>query len=218
MYAIVEIAGQQFKVEKGQKLYVHRLEQKEGSDVEFSNVMLLEKDGKVDVGQPFVEGVKISAKILEHVKGDKVLVFKKKRRKGYQKLNGHRQLLSRIEVEEILEKGAKPAKKESKTSAEKKEETPAPAVKKETKAKKPAKKTETKKAQPKKSEAKTTKKEATKTTAKKATTQKTTTKSASTTKKAAAKPKATAATKKTTAKKEEKKDDAGKKDEQKTEK
>jgi len=87
MYAIVEIAGQQFKVEKKQEIFVHRLEDKEGSKVEFSDVLLIDKDGKVNVGTPTVKGALVSAKVLEHMKADKVLVFKKKRRKGYQKLN-----------------------------------------------------------------------------------------------------------------------------------
>ncbi|MBE0661096.1 MAG: 50S ribosomal protein L21 [Bacteroidales bacterium] len=102
MIAIVDIAGQQFKVEKGQKLFVHRLEGEAGAKVEFGNVMLVDNGGTVTVGTPKVEGASVSATILEHMKGDKVLVFKKKRRKGYQKLNGHRQYLSKIEIEGIV--------------------------------------------------------------------------------------------------------------------
>jgi large subunit ribosomal protein L21 len=102
MIAIVDIAGQQFKVEKGQKLFVHRLEGEAGSKVEFNKVLLLDNEGKLAVGTPTVEGASVSAKIVEHLKGDKVLVFKKKRRKGYQKLNGHRQYLSKIEIEDIV--------------------------------------------------------------------------------------------------------------------
>jgi large subunit ribosomal protein L21 len=102
MIAIVDIAGQQFKVEKGQKLFVHRLEGEAGTKVEFGNVMLVDNGGTVTVGTPKVEGASVSATILEHMKGDKVLVFKKKRRKGYQKLNGHRQYLSKIEIEGIV--------------------------------------------------------------------------------------------------------------------
>lgn len=135
MYAIVEIAGQQYKVEKGQQIYVHRLEQEEGSDVEFNDILLIENDGKVSVGKPNVEGAMISAKVLEHVKGDKVLVFKKKRRKGYQKLNGHRQQFSKLEIGDILEKGARPVKKESKATEEPKA---GQAEKPKTEAKKPA--------------------------------------------------------------------------------
>ena len=101
MYAIVDIAGQQFKVEKGQKLFVHRLEGSTGDKVEFSNVLLIENEGQTAVGTPTVEGAVVTATILEHLKGDKVLVFKKKRRKGYQKLNGHRQYLSKIEINDI---------------------------------------------------------------------------------------------------------------------
>jgi len=101
MYAIVEIAGQQFKVEKDQKIFVHRLTQNEGENVEFEKVLLLDKNGQVKVGTPVVEGVKVSATVLKHIKGEKVLVFKKKRRKGYQKCNGHRQYLSQIKINEI---------------------------------------------------------------------------------------------------------------------
>jgi large subunit ribosomal protein L21 len=101
MYAIVEIAGQQFKVEKDRKVYVHRLEQNEGDLVEFEKVLLIENDGEIKVGQPIISGAKVNAKILSHLKGDKVLVFKKKRRKGYQKLNGHRQYLTQILIEDI---------------------------------------------------------------------------------------------------------------------
>ena len=102
MFAIVEIAGQQFKVEKGAKIYVHRLESEEGSAVDFENVLLVDNDGDVKVGAPAVEGAKVSAKVLSHVKGDKVIVFKKKRRKGYKKKNGHRQQFTQIQVEDIL--------------------------------------------------------------------------------------------------------------------
>ncbi len=101
MYAIVEIAGQQFKVEKDQKLYVHRLQAEEGAQVEFDNVLLIDNEGEVNVGTPKVEGAKITAKVLSHLKGDKVIVFKKKRRKSYKKKNGHRQFLSQIQIEGI---------------------------------------------------------------------------------------------------------------------
>jgi large subunit ribosomal protein L21 len=102
MYVIVEIAGQQFKAEKGRKLYVHRLAQDEGSAVSFDRVLLTDSDGQVKVGAPVVKGAAVNAKILKHIKDDKVLVFKKKRRKGYQKLNGHRQCLTQIQIEEIV--------------------------------------------------------------------------------------------------------------------
>ena len=131
MYAIVDIAGQQFKVEKDQKLFVHRLEVEEGKKVSFDKVLLIDTGNKVSVGDPVVKGASVDAKVISHMKGDKVLVFKKKRRKGYQKLNGHRQYLTQIQIEAISEKGA-PAKKE--TPAAKKEEAPAA----KTTAKKPA--------------------------------------------------------------------------------
>ena len=102
MYEIVEIAGQQMKVEKGQKIYVHRLETAEGESVVFDKVLLVDNDGDVKVGTPVVEGASVTASVVEHVKGDKVLVFKKKRRKGYQKMNGHRQYLTKIQIEEVL--------------------------------------------------------------------------------------------------------------------
>ncbi len=101
MYAIVEIAGQQFKVSKDQKLFVHRLEGAEGSKVEFDKIFLVDNDGKIAVGSPVVSGAKISATILSHLKGDKVLIFKKKRRKGYQKMNGHRQSFTQIQINEV---------------------------------------------------------------------------------------------------------------------
>jgi large subunit ribosomal protein L21 len=101
MYAIVDIAGQQFKVEKDQKVFVHRLEAKEGAKVSFDKVLLVDNDGDVKVGAPTVSGAKVSAKVISHVRADKVLVFKKKRRKGYQKLNGHRQDLTEIQVQDI---------------------------------------------------------------------------------------------------------------------
>ena len=107
MYAIVDIAGQQFKVSKGQKLKVHRLEAEEGKHVELDNVLLVSDGKTVNVGTPKVDGFRISAKVLNHGKGDKELVFKKKRRKGYQKLNGHRQYLTELWIEAILGKGEK---------------------------------------------------------------------------------------------------------------
>jgi len=146
MYAIVEIAGQQFKVEKDQQIFVHRLDSKEGEKVTFDNVLLIETGGKVKVGSPNVSGAKVTAKVLEHLKGDKVVVFKKKRRKGYRVKNGHRQYLSKIEIQKIDEKAA--AKKAVKPKA---------AAKPKTK-KAPAKKTTAKKTT-KKAPKKTTKKE-----------------------------------------------------------
>lgn len=105
MYAIVEIAGQQFKVTRGNKVYVNRLEANEGSKVEFNKVLLIDNDGKIQIGTPSVDGAKVAATVLAHLKGDKVIVFKKKRRKGYQKSNGHRQQLSQILIQGVLAKG-----------------------------------------------------------------------------------------------------------------
>ena len=115
MYAIVEIAGQQFKVEKDQKLFVHRLESKEGSKVTFDNVLLLANGDKISVGAPAIDGAQVGVKVLKHFKGNKVIVFKKKRRKGYRVKNGHRQALTEIQVENILVSGAKKTKKVEKS-------------------------------------------------------------------------------------------------------
>ena len=107
MYAIVEIAGQQFKVSKDQKVYVHRLASEEGTKVSFDKVLLLDENGTVTLGAPAVEGASVEAKVLQHLKGDKVIIFKKKRRKGYKKKNGHRQALTQILIEGISATGAK---------------------------------------------------------------------------------------------------------------
>jgi large subunit ribosomal protein L21 len=104
MYAIVDIAGKQFKVAKDQYIYAPLLEGEEGSSVKFDKVLLVDNDGKVDVGTPTISGVSISGKILEHVKGDKVIVFKKKRRKGYAVKNGHRQQYTKLQIENIAAK------------------------------------------------------------------------------------------------------------------
>ena len=146
MYAIVEIAGQQFKVQKDQKLFVHRLEAAEGDKISFDKVMLTDDNGKVTIGAPVIEGVAVNAKILQHLKGDKVIVFKKKRRKGYQKSNGHRQYLTELVIEGIGSEAKKaPAKKAAAEKAT--EKVP---VKKAAPAKKVAPKAEAKKAAPKK--------------------------------------------------------------------
>ncbi len=134
MYAIVEIAGQQYKVAKDQKVFVHRLEGKEGSKVSFDKVLLLD-DGKVTIGAPVIENAVVSAKILGHLKGDKVIVFKKKRRKGYKVKNGHRQFLTEIQIDGISTKKAPAKKAEAKKETAEKKEAPA---KKEAAAKKPA--------------------------------------------------------------------------------
>ena len=101
MYAIVEIAGQQNKEKKDQKIFVHRLDAEAGKKVDFDKVLLIENDGKVTLGAPAIKGAKVSAKVEEHVKGDKVIVFRKKRRKGYKKKNGHRQCFTAITITDI---------------------------------------------------------------------------------------------------------------------
>lgn len=101
MYAIVEIAGQQFKVQKDQKIFVHRLDAEAGKKVDFDKVLLIENDGKVTLGAPAIKGAKVTAQVEEHLKGDKVIVFKKKRRKGYKKRNGHRQSFTAITIKDI---------------------------------------------------------------------------------------------------------------------
>ena len=116
MYAIVEIAGQQFKVAKDQKVFVHRLPGNEGDKVSFDKVLLLD-DGKVTIGAPAIKGAGVTAKILGHLKGDKVIVFKKKRRKGYRVKNGHRQAFSEIQITSIATSGHKVVKTETKEEA-----------------------------------------------------------------------------------------------------
>jgi len=131
MYAIVEIAGQQFKVVQDQKLFVHRLADKEGDKVSFDKVYLLDDGKKVTLGAPAITGASVEAKVVSHLKGDKVIVFKKKRRKGYRVKNGHRQALTELVIEKIQASGAKakaapvkaekaaPAKTEKKATAKK---------------------------------------------------------------------------------------------------
>ena len=101
MYAIVEIAGHQYKVQKDQQIYVNRLQSEEGSKVQFDRVMLVENAGKITVGAPAIEGMKVTASVQKHLKGDKVIIFKKKRRKGYQKKNGFRPYLTELKIETI---------------------------------------------------------------------------------------------------------------------
>ena len=117
MYAIVDIAGQQFKVEKDQKIFVHRLDGEEGDEVQFDKVLLIENDDAVIVGEPVIAGALVSAKIVAHLKGDKTIVFKKKRRKGFKVKKGHRQLLTQLLIEDIVEKEG--VKKERKKAATK---------------------------------------------------------------------------------------------------
>ena len=153
MYAIVEIAGQQFKVAKDQKVYVHRLKEDEGKKVSFHNVLLLEDGKNITIGAPAIDGAAVEAKVVKHLKGDKVIVFKKKRRKGYRKKNGHRQYLTELVIEGIVAKGAKkPAAAKAKAETPKaKAEVKKEAVKKQAPA---AKKAAPKKATPKKPAAK----------------------------------------------------------------
>lgn len=146
MYAIVNIAGQQFKVEKDQQIFVHRLPGKAGDKVSFDHVLLVDNNGKVEVGAPAVSGAKVTGKVVEHVKGDKVIVFKKKRRKGYQTRNGHRQQFTKIAIDGISIGGEKKA-------AAKKEEAPKAETKK-AEVKKEAPAAEKKAAAPKKTETK----------------------------------------------------------------
>ena len=168
MYAIVEIAGQQFKVAKDQKLFVHRLADKEGAKVRFENVLLLDDGKKVTVGAPAITGASVEAKVTQHLKGDKVIVFKKKRRKGYRVKNGHRQYLTELVIEKINEKGAAKAAPKAKAAEEKPAAKKAAPKKTATKAAAkttakaapakaaPAKKSPAKKVAPKKATAKTT--------------------------------------------------------------
>ena len=114
MYAIVNIQGQQFKVTDGQEIYVHRMKEDTGKKVEFSDVVLTENEGKVKIGTPNIKGAKVTATVLEHLKDDKVLIFKKRRRKGYEKLNGHRQYLTKIKISLSDSKKAKAETKETK--------------------------------------------------------------------------------------------------------
>jgi len=144
MYAIVEIAGQQFKVEEGKKIFVHRLEVEEGNQIEFDRVLLIDDDGKITIGEPTIKDVVVEGKILDHMRGDKVIVFKKKRKKGYRIKNGHRQNFTQVEIVSINVKGS------SKKATPKKEEvvvaevnvTEAPQKENKSAAKKPAVKKE----------------------------------------------------------------------------
>ena len=160
MYAIVEIAGQQFKVEEGKKIFVHRLEVEEGKQIEFDQVLLIEDEGKITIGEPTIKDAIVEGKILDHMRGDKVIVFKKKRKKGYRVKNGHRQNFTQVEIVSIngkvSPKKTTPKKEEVKVTETKVTEEPVkvkktaakkPAVKKE---EAPAKKTSVKKVAEKK--------------------------------------------------------------------
>ena len=141
MYAIVEIAGQQFKVAKDQKVFVNRLSTEEGKTVDFDKVLLVGDGSNITLGAPAIDGALVGAKVLRHLKGDKVIVFKKKRRKGYRVKNGHRQSLTEIVIESIATSGAKKAapkkeekKAEPKAAAPAKETAPKATAKKSSKA------------------------------------------------------------------------------------
>jgi large subunit ribosomal protein L21 len=166
MYAIVEIAGQQFKVEEGKKIFVHRLDVEDGKKIDFDHVLLIEEDGKVTVGEPTVKDASVQAKVIEKVRGQKVIVFKKKRKKGYRVKNGHRQNFTQVEIISINGKTSSKKQSPKKEAApvadepvkEKKAEAKKPAAKKpeaaakKTATKKPAeKKPATKKSETKKS-------------------------------------------------------------------
>ena len=135
MYAVVEIQGSQFKVEKDQKLFVNRIDAKEGSKVSFDNVLLVDDGKKVQVGKPSISGTSVEAKIISHKKDDKVIVFKKKRRKGYKVKNGHRQAITEIIIQGISEKKVSP-KKEVETAKKATATKKVTAAKKTTTAKK----------------------------------------------------------------------------------
>jgi large subunit ribosomal protein L21 len=169
MYAIIDIVGQQFKVEKNTRIFAHRLEGKEGDELEFDKVMLIDNDGKVIIGTPFLKNALVTAKIISHLKGDKIKVFKKKRRKGYQVLNGHRQYFTELEINDIFEQapdkkvtakakaGEKPEKTEpAKDTVEKETAPKATAAKTGTKAKTEQKPAEEKAEEPKEKSTKKT--------------------------------------------------------------
>ena len=154
MYAIVEIAGHQYKVAKDQQVFVNRLDAEEGKKVKFDRVLLVDKGGDVTVGAPAVDGMAVHAVVERHLKGDKVLVFKKKRRKGYQKLNGFRASLTEIKITDIKKAAAKKAapKKDAEAAPAKEAAAKKPAAKKAAAKKPAAKKPAAKKAAPKKTE------------------------------------------------------------------
>jgi len=151
MYAIVDIAGQQFKVEQGKRIFVHRLEVEEGKEIEFDKVLLIEDEGKITIGEPLIKDALVGGKVLDHLRGDKVIVFKKKRKKGYRIKNGHRQNFTQVEIISIngksLPKKASPKKEEVKVAdaIEVEETTREKKTAKKAAAKTPAKKTASKK-------------------------------------------------------------------------
>jgi large subunit ribosomal protein L21 len=166
MYAIVEIAGQQFKVEEGKKIFVHRLKAEDGKQIDFEKVLLIEDDGKITIGEPVIKDAKVEGKVVNQVRGDKVIVFKKKRKKGYRVKNGHRQNFTQVEIISINGKSSPKKQAVKKVAAEapakepvaekKVAETKKTAAKKEETKKSEVKKTAEKKPAVKKAEAKKT--------------------------------------------------------------
>jgi large subunit ribosomal protein L21 len=151
MYAIVEIAGQQFKVEEGKKIFVHRLEIENEKEIEFDQVLLIEDEGKIIVGEPTIKDAVVEGKIIEQVRGDKVIVFKKKRKKGYRIRNGHRQYFTQVQIVSIKEKVEKKAVKKEEAPIPEKVKAPVVAAEKKIVEKKQA----AKKAAPAKTQEKT---------------------------------------------------------------
>jgi large subunit ribosomal protein L21 len=150
MYAIVEIAGQQFKVEEGKNIFVHRLDVENEKEIEFDQVLLIEDEGKILIGDPTIKDAIVEGKILDHLRGDKVIVFKKKRKKGYRIKNGHRQNFTKVQIVSIKEKAVKKAvRKEEVPVAEKVKETVAAPEKKSVEKKPAVKKAPVAKAQEK---------------------------------------------------------------------
>jgi large subunit ribosomal protein L21 len=149
MYAIVEIAGQQFKVEEGKKIFVHRLKAEDGKQIDFDKVLLIEEEGKITIGEPVVKDAKVEGKVVSQVRGDKVIIFKKKRKKGYRVKNGHRQNFTQVEIVSINGKTTPKKQAAKKVAAEAPAAEPVVEKKAETK-KTSAKKAETKKPETKK--------------------------------------------------------------------
>ena len=150
MYAIVEIAGQQFKVEEGKKIFVHRLKAEDGKQIDFENVLLIEDDGKITIGEPVIKDAKVEGKVVNQVRGDKVIVFKKKRKKGYRVKNGHRQNFTQVEIISINGKSSPKKQAVKKVAAEAPAKEPVAEKKVAEKKKTAAKKEETKKSEVKK--------------------------------------------------------------------
>ena len=150
MYAIVEIAGQQFKVEEGKKIFVHRLKAEDGKQIDFEKVLLIEDDGKITIGEPVIKDAKVEGKVVNQVRGDKVIVFKKKRKKGYRVKNGHRQNFTQVEIISINGKSSPKKQAVKKVAAEAPAKEPVAEKKVAEKKKTAAKKEETKKSEIKK--------------------------------------------------------------------